>query len=235
MTNRDTPRKPTEASRPNRSGHLGNPDHPDHPEDLRGRLIGLTGGIASGKSLAAEFFADLGVPVVDTDRISRDLVAPGGDCLAAIRQRFGATILDAQGQLDRAALRRRILADADERAALEAILHPAIRHEARRQSLEAAQLAPYVLVVVPLLAEAAIWPEYRSWLDEVVTVTAPLSARRERLLARPGLDAEQAEALIGAQVDDQVRGRISDHELDNGGDPEALRRQVRELDRRLRR
>lgn len=199
-----------------------------------GRLVGLTGGIASGKSLATEFFAELGTPVIDTDTISRELVAPGGECLEAIRHRFGEDVMGAGGQLDRATLRQRILANADDRAALEAILHPAIRRETRRQAVKAAEKAPYVLVVVPLLAEETVWPAYRDWLDEVVTLTAPLPTRRERLLARPGLDAAQADALIAAQVDDQARREISDHELDNSGTPEDLWRQIEALDRELR-
>jgi len=201
----------------------------------RGRVIGLTGGIASGKSLATGFFAELGIPVIDTDTISRELVEPGSDCLEAIRQRFGAEVIDTDGRLDRAALRHRILAHPDERAALEAILHPAIRREAREQALAAAGDAPYVLVVVPLLAEESVWPAYREWLERVITLTAPLTVRRERLLARPGLDEQQADALIAAQADDDARRRISDHELDNGGTPEELRRQIQALDRQLRR
>jgi dephospho-CoA kinase len=200
-----------------------------------GRLIGLTGGIASGKSLASEFFAELGIPVIDTDTISRELVSPGSECLESIRARFGEEVIQADGQLDRAALRQRILADPDDRAALEAILHPAIRRETRRQALEAARDAPYVLAVVPLLAEDAVWPAYRDWLDGVVILTAPLEVRRRRLLDRPGIDEPQADALIAAQVDDDTRRRISDHELDNRGTPEHLRQQVEALDRILRR
>jgi len=201
----------------------------------RGRVFGLTGGIASGKSLAGHHFEALGVPVIDTDAISRELVEPGGACLEAIRHRFGEAVLTSGGRLDRDALRRRILADAHERAALEAIMHPAIRREARRQAREAARNAPYVLVVVPLLAEPAVWSAYRDWLDGVITLVAPLAVRRDRLLARPGLDAGQADALIAAQVDDQARRRISDHTLDNSGSPEALRQQIDALDRMLRR
>ncbi|MCL7745234.1 dephospho-CoA kinase [Guyparkeria hydrothermalis] len=202
--------------------------------DKRGRIVGLTGGIASGKSLVSSFFAELGIPVIDTDTISRELVTPGGECLEAIRQRFGEAIIGADGQLDRTALRQRILESPEERAALEAILHPAIRAEARRQALEAAGRAPYVLVVVPLLAEPAVWPAYQDWLDAVVTLTARLADRRARLATRPGLDDRQADALIAAQVDDDARRAISDHELDNSGTPDELRRQVQVLDRRLR-
>lgn len=200
-----------------------------------GRMIGLTGGVASGKSLAAGFFSELGVPVVDTDAISRELVEPGSDCLRAIRERFGGAVIHADGRLDRAALRRCILADPAERAALEAILHPAIRHETRLQTLAAAEQASYVLVVVPLLAEPSVWPGYRDWLDEVITLIAPLASRRQRLLGRPGLDAEQADALLAAQVDDDARRAIADHVLENDGTAADLRRQVELLDQQLRR
>lgn len=211
------------------------PSTPATARPSRGRVVGLTGGIASGKSLATGFFAELGIPVIDTDTISRELVEPGNDCLEAIRKRFGAEVIGADGQLDRAALRGRILADPGERAALEAIMHPAIRREARERALTAAGRAPYVLVVVPLLAEESVWPAYREWLEGVITLTAPLGIRRERLLARPGLDEQQADGLIAAQVDDDARRRISDHELDNSGTPEDLRRQIEALDRELRR
>jgi dephospho-CoA kinase len=201
----------------------------------RGRIIGLTGGIASGKSLAADTFASLGIPVVDTDRISRELVEPGSPCWQAIRERFGETVIAEDGRLDRQALRRHILERPDERRALEAILHPAIREHTRARAEAAAARAPYVIVVVPLLAETSVWPAYRDWLDAVITVTAPKSARRRRLLARPGIDAEQAERLFAAQTSDAARLAISDYHLDNSADREALRQAVISLDRRLRR
>lgn len=200
----------------------------------RGRIIGLTGGIASGKSLAAEYFAALGIPVIDTDRISRELVEPGQSCWHAIRARFGEEVLQADGRLDRPSLRRRILADSSERAALEAIMHPAIRARARERAEHAARQAPYVIVVVPLLAEPDVWPAYRDWLDGVIAITAPEDNRRERLLARPGIDEAQADRLIALQADDPARLAISDYRLDNIGDREALREAVAELDRRLR-
>jgi len=200
----------------------------------RGRIIGLTGGIASGKSLAAEIFASLGVPVIDTDRVSRELVEPGSACWKAIRERFGNAVIADDGRLDRNALRRRILEQPEERRVLEEIMHPAIRQRTRERAEAAAEQAPYVIVVVPLLAEAAIWPAYRDWLDAVVTVTAPLAIRRERLLARPGLDAAQAERLFAAQTDDRARLAISDLRIDNAADRDALRDAVIALDRRLR-
>ena len=202
--------------------------------DVPGRIIGLTGGIASGKSLAAEIFASLGLPVIDTDEISRDLVEPGAPCWRAIRDRFGDEIIASDGRLDRQALRQRVLADPEERHALEAIMHPAIRQRSRERAEVAATQAPYVIVVVPLLAEATVWPAYRDWLDAVITVTAPLDTRRERLLARPGIDAAQAERLFAAQTDDAARLAISDYRIDNAADPAALRRSVIQLDRQLR-
>lgn len=203
----------------------------DHPS---GRILGLTGGIASGKSLVADFFAELGIPVIDTDRISRELVEPGGECRPAIETHFGAEVFHPDGPLDREALRRRILVDPSERAALEAILHPAIRRHARQQAAEKARRAPYVIVVVPLLAEPRVWPAYQEWLDGVITVVADRTTRRARLLTRPGLDTEQADGLLAAQTDDTTRLAISDYRLDNDGSPTALKRQVIELDRRLR-
>lgn len=204
-------------------------------EDTTGKVIGLTGGIASGKSLATSIFAELGVPIVDTDAISRELVEPGSPRLEEIRARFGDEILRDDGSLDRDRLRRRILDQPAERAALEDILHPAIRATARERANAASRHAPYVLVVVPLLAEASVWPAYRDWLDAVITLSAPHSLRRERLVARPGIDARQAEQWMAAQVDDAARRAIADVELVNDASPDALRARIVELDRRLRR
>lgn len=202
--------------------------------ETTGRIIGLTGGIASGKSLATAIFAELGIPIIDTDAISRELVEPGSPCLNAIRARFGDEILLEDGRLDRHRLRQRILDQPAERTALEAILHPAIRARARERATAAAHHAPYVLVVVPLLAEASVWPAYRDWLDAVITLTAPPILRRERLATRPGIDVSQAEQLIAAQVDDRARRAIADFDLINDRSPEALREQIIELDGRLR-
>jgi dephospho-CoA kinase len=213
------------------------PEPPDPPEGATptGRFVGLTGGIASGKSTAAAAFAQQGIPVIDTDRIARELVEPGQPCLEALVAQFGTGILDDDGRLDRSGMRRRMLADPDVRRQLEAIMHPAIRDETRAQAAVAAARAPYVLVVVPLLAEPAVWPAYRDWLDEVIVLTAPPEARFQRLVARPGIDADQARALMDAQVDDQTRLAIASRRLCNDRDREALARAVRALDRQLRR
>ncbi|MFN2381284.1 MAG: dephospho-CoA kinase [Guyparkeria sp.] len=210
------------------------PPEPTKTNRTAGRVIGLTGGIASGKSLATAIFAELGVPVIDTDAISRELVEPGSPCLEAIRTRFGDDMLLDDGKLDRGRLREHILDRPSDRAELEAIMHPAIRSEARQRALDAARHAPYVIVVVPLLAEASVWPAYRDWLHAAITLTAPLALRRQRLVARPGIDARQAEQLIDAQVGDGSRRAISDHELVNDRTPERLREQIIDLDRHLR-
>lgn len=202
--------------------------------ETTGRVVGLTGGIASGKSLATSIFSELDIPIVDTDAISRELVEPGSPCLDAIRARFGDEILLEGGRLDRDRLRRLILDQPAERAALEAILHPAIRAMARERATAAVRHAPYVLVVVPLLAEDSVWPAYRDWLDAVITLTAPPALRRERLTTRPGIDARQAAQLVAAQVDDRARRAIADFELVNDRSPEALRAQIIDLDGRLR-
>jgi len=202
--------------------------------DARGRIIGLTGGIASGKSLVAETFASLDIPVIDTDRISRELVEPGAPCWQAIRERFGDDVIAEDGHLDRQALRQHVFAYPEERRALEAIMHPAIRQRARERAETAAERAPYVIVVVPLLAETAVWPAYRDWLDAVITVTAPLAARRKRLLTRPSIESTQAERLLAAQTDDETRLALSDYRIDNTRDRDVLRQAVLQLDRQLR-
>lgn len=208
--------------------------NPSEAPKTAGRIIGLTGGIASGKSLATSIFAERGIPIIDTDAIGRELVEPGSPCLDEIQARFGNDILLEDGRLDRHKLRQRILDQPAERTALEAILHPAIRARAHAEATASARHSPYVLVVVPLLAEASVWPAYRDWLDAVITLTAPTALRRERLAARPGIDARQAEQLIAAQVDDRARRGIADFELVNDQSPEALRERIIDLDRCLR-
>ncbi|MHB0918106.1 MAG: dephospho-CoA kinase, partial [Thiobacillus sp.] len=127
--------------------------------------VGLTGGIGSGKSTVADCFAALGVPVIDTDVIARELTAPGGAALEAIRAVFGATVMQTDGTLDRAVLRRRVFADSAARHQLEAILHPRIRQGVAQKL--ATLTAPYALIVIPLLVEAG---GYRDVLNRVLVV-----------------------------------------------------------------
>jgi dephospho-CoA kinase len=190
--------------------------------------IGLTGGIASGKSTVAAFFADLGAEVIDTDAIARELVAPGQPALSAIVNRFGPGVLTADGVLDRRALRAIVFADTAERRALEAILHPRIREEALARA--DASRAPYVVLVVPLLFETG----FDRIVDRTVVVDCPESIQIDRLMRRDTIGPEDARAMLGAQIGRADRNRSADDLIDNAGELAATRARVRELDRRYR-
>lgn len=191
-----------------------------------GFRVGLTGGIASGKSLVAGLFADLGVPVIDTDQVAREVVEPGQPALAAIVERFGPDILQPDGRLDRRRLRELIFTDDVERAALEAILHPVIR----ARSLEQAQSAggSYQLLVVPLLVET----DFTALVDRVLVVDCPEPLQLERLLARDAENPRQAARMIAAQMPRSERLKVADDIIDNSGDIASTRHQVEKLHRR---
>ncbi|MBI4989524.1 MAG: dephospho-CoA kinase [Rhodocyclales bacterium] len=189
-------------------------------------IVGLTGGIGSGKSAAAALFAELGAAVVDTDAIAHELTAPGGAAIEPIRSAFGAEVITPNGALDRAAMRRRVFADAQAKARLEAILHPMIRAEADRRS--AAARAPYVVLVVPLLVESG---GYGSRVQRVAVVDCPEDIQVARVMSRSGLSAEEARAIMAAQVGREQRLAAADDVIDNGGELAGLRRQVDALHR----
>ena len=155
--------------------------------------IGLTGGIASGKSTVARAFEALGVTVIDADRIARQVVEPGSPALAAIASRFGNVLLP-DGTLDRAKLRGIVFADEQARQDLEAMTHPAINAEVRRQTFAAA--GPYVIVELPLLVEK----QHYDWLDRVLVVDCDLQTQLSRLAARSGITGDQAAAILAAQA-----------------------------------
>lgn len=190
-------------------------------------LVGLTGGIGSGKSAAASLFEALGAAVVDTDAIAHELTAPGGAAIESIRSAFGDDVIDARGALDRAAMRRKVFADPQAKARLETILHPMIRAEADRRS--AASRAPYVVLVVPLLVESG---GYRSRVQRVVVVDCPEAVQVARVMSRSGLSAEEARAIMAAQVSREQRLAVADDVIENGGELAALRPQVEALHRR---
>ncbi|UCG73105.1 MAG: dephospho-CoA kinase [Chromatiales bacterium] len=188
--------------------------------------IGLTGGIASGKSTVAEMFAELGVPVIDTDVIARQVAAPGEPALAEIVEAFGPDLLQADGSLDRRALRARVFADPADRHRLEGILHPRIR--ARTLATAARAGGPYQVIVVPLLVESG----FTRLVDEVVVVDCPEAEQRRRLLARDGGDAAQADRMMAAQLSREARLAAADTVIDNGGELSETRAQVHALHRR---
>ena len=196
--------------------------------DKRPARIGLTGGIASGKSTVADLFAELGIPVIDTDVIAREVVAPGQPALAEIGARFGAQMLDPRGNLDRAAMRKLIFADDQARQDLEAILHPRIGAETRRQSEEAG--GPYQLIVVPLLTGSAL----RDYVDRILVVDCEEERQVERLLARDAESVEQARRILAAQSSREERLAIADDVINNDHSLEHLRDQVADLDRQYR-
>ncbi len=190
--------------------------------------VALTGGIASGKSVVSAVFAELGAAVVDTDVIARQVVQPGQPALDAIRQRFGDAVFDAEGRLDRAALRQRVFSDSEARRDLEAILHPRIGAETRRQALAAA--GPYLLIVVPLLVGSPLL----EFVDRVLVVDCSEETQLARLLERDAESEEQARRMLAAQASREQRLAIADDIIRNDGSLDDLQRQVLNLDRRYR-
>jgi dephospho-CoA kinase len=187
--------------------------------------IGLTGGIASGKSLIADMFASRGIPVIDTDVIAREVVRPGRPALQEIARRFGNEVLDAAGRLDRRRLRKLVFADDAKRAVLESILHPRIRDAAVRQSGEAG--GAYQVIVVPLLAESPM----RQFMDRVLVVDCSEETQLQRLLDRDAETEEQARRMIAAQASREERLGIADDVIDNNGTVADTARQVERLHR----
>lgn len=182
--------------------------------------IGLTGGIASGKSTVADLFAEHGASVVDTDIIARQLVEPGSTALAEIEAMFGGEVIDAQGSLDRAAMRKIVFADDAARERLEAILHPRIREETRRQ-VQAA-VGDYVMVVVPLLIESPL----RDDVDRILVVDCSEETQLRRLLARDAESEEQARRILAAQASRAQRLAAADDIIRNDDDMKFTKSQV---------
>jgi len=188
--------------------------------------VGLTGGIASGKSAVARFFEDQGVDVVDTDVIAREVVQPGSPGLDAVRNEFGDEVIAADGGLDRRRMRTIVFADDRKRARLESILHPLIRERTLVRADEAA--GPYVVIVVPLLYESPL----RDSMDRILVVDCSVETQLRRLLARDGETEESARRIIAAQATREQRLSIADDVVDNVQDLSETARRVSELHRR---
>ena len=189
-------------------------------------VIGLTGGIGSGKSAAAEEFAALGATVVDTDVISRELTDKGGAAVAEVERLFGKDFV-AAGAMDRKRMRDHVFADPAAKRALEALLHPLIREESARRIAAAA--GPYVVHVVPLLIES---PDYRKRVDRVLVVDAPEETQIERVRARSRLSADEVRSIMRGQISRAERLAAADDVIDNRGSRDALRKQVGALHRK---
>jgi dephospho-CoA kinase len=190
-------------------------------------VVGLTGGIGSGKSAAANEFARLGATVVDTDVIAHELTAAGGAAIPELRAAFGDEAIDASGAMDRVKMRERVFSDPAAKKSLEALLHPMIREESRRR-IEVAP-GPYIIHVVPLLVETA---DYRRRVDRVLVVDCPEDLQIARVRARNALPEEQVQAIIATQASRADRLASADDVIDNSGSLDALCRQVAALHKR---
>jgi dephospho-CoA kinase len=190
-------------------------------------IVGLTGGIGSGKSAAARRFEELGATVIDTDAIAHALTASGGAAIVPIRAAFGADYISAEGALERARMRDLVFADAAKKNQLEAILHPLIRE--RSGELVRSAGSPYVILVVPLLIESG---DYRERCQRILVIDCPEQIQVERVVTRSGISAAQVRAIMASQVTRAARLAAADDVIDNSRDLAHLRREVDALHRR---
>ena len=189
-----------------------------------GLVVGLTGGIGSGKSAAAAEFGRLGATVVDTDAIARQLTVAGGPAMAQVRRLFGDDFVDAAGALDRAKMRKLAFRDPAAKKKLEQLVHPLIRAESELRI--AAASGPYVIHVVPLLVES---PGYRRRVTRVLVVDCPQDVQVERVRQRSKLPEEEIRRIVASQAKREERLAAADDVIDNSGSLDALHKQVREL------
>jgi dephospho-CoA kinase len=192
-------------------------------------LVGLTGGIGSGKSTVADMFAALGVRIIDTDLISHQLTQAGGEAIPALRNTFGAHIINAQGALDRSRMRELVFSNPDDKKRLEAILHPLIFAHTKQQAASPTD-APYTLIVVPLLFESG---RYADWLQRVITVDCPEKSQIARTTQRSKLDEPAVRAIMAQQLSREERLALSDEAILNNAGPDDLKKQVVGIHHRL--
>jgi len=202
---------------------LSAPEHATDPP-RRSLAVGLTGGIGSGKSTVAKLFEDWGVPVLDADRLARELVEPGQPALAEIRARFGPDSLQYDGTLDRAWLRTRVFSNPAARRQLEAILHPLIRQRTQQWLAQQAG-TPFCVVVMPLLLEAG----QQDLFDRIVVVDCPEKEQLKRVAARDGLSDNAVMEIMATQADRATRLAAADHVIRNDADLATLEARTREL------
>ncbi len=194
--------------------------------------VGLTGGIASGKSAVAHAFEALGIVVADADIAAREAVALGSEGLTEVVAAFGDDILDSAGALDRAAMRKRVFGDDAARRLLEAIIHPRVRESLARQCAQAA--SPYSIAAIPLLAEVGARSAY-PWLQRILVIDVPVEVQHARLIQRDDIDAALADRMIASQATREQRLAVADDIIVNTGTLDDLQKHVVALDTRYRR
>ena len=177
-------------------------------------VVGLTGGIGSGKSAVADLFAQHGIPVIDTDAIAHALTVAGGAAMPAIRAEFGDAVASVDGALDRAVMRTRVFADPAVRKRLEAILHPMIRDEGERQLLASSASSPYAILMVPLLVESG---DYRKRVNRIAVVDCAETTQVARVMRRNGLSSGEIQRMLAAQATRADRLAVADDVIENDG------------------
>ena len=194
-------------------------------------LIGLTGGIGSGKTAVSNLFAQLGAGIVDTDLIAHQITAPGGKAIPLIRDHFGSEFIDNGGALDRAKMRSLVFQNPEAKKALEAITHPLIRQETLRQAGQLTDAGvPYLLLVVPLLIESGAWIDQ---IDYLVVVDCPEESQIQRVMHRSNLSRTEVEAILKAQASRQERLALANAVIDNQGKLSELKTAVQELHQKI--
>lgn len=201
----------------------GKPSSIEPGQDRQPLVVGLTGGIGSGKSTVARIFSSLGVPVIDADILARQLVEPGQPALAEIRKTFGTRAITADGHLDRTFLRQRIFSNQDEKQKLEAILHSRIRHLIRHWV--STVKAPYCIAVIPLLLETG----QTDLVDRVLVVDTTENEQLKRVAARDGLTHNVIMSIMGTQADRETRRAAAHDIIDNNRDISQLESRIRAL------
>jgi len=189
-------------------------------------IVGLTGGIGSGKSAVADLFASMGAAIVDTDAIAHELTGPGGAAIPEVRKAFGSACITPEGAMDRRNVREMVFADPAARKRLEAVLHPMIRAESEKRIAASAGVAPYAVHVVPLLIESQ---DYRNRVNRVLVVDCAEPVQVERVRERSGLAEDEVRRIIAAQTSRAARLAAADDVIDNSGPISALRAQVQAL------
>jgi dephospho-CoA kinase len=194
-------------------------------------LVGLTGGIGSGKSTVSHLLGNLGAGVIDTDLIAHQITAPGGKAIPAIQKEFGSEYIDAQGALIRPKMRTLVFEDSKSRLFLEQITHPLIREETTKQAIALAQSdAPYLLFVVPLLIESGSW---RNLVDYLTVVDCPIETQIARVMQRNNIPRQAVENILKAQASRQERLQAANAVIENQGDLASLELAVFNLHQKL--